>query len=212
MEINWNEARRYLGLKQPRPELEDKLRQAGNLLLSAVRPRGVWQRFSLTRNVDHLSFAGMEVESRDLSAHLEGCNEVYLLSATLGIEADRLLERLGLTDAALAVMVQACAAALLEDCCDRYEASIAAEAAADGLLLRSRFSPGYGDFPLAFQSSFLRALDAQKRIGLTVTGADMLVPTKSVTAVIGLSPQSGNCHQSGCTLCGKTDCPFRRES
>ena len=211
-EINWTEARRYLGLKREVPELEEKLRQAGELLLSTARPRGVWRRFPLSRSGKQLSFAGIQTESHALSTHLEGCREVCLLAVTLGVEADRLLERLTLTDAALAVMVQACAAALLESCCDRYEEAIAAEASTEKLFLRPRFSPGYGDLPLALQAPLLRALEGEKRIGLTVTGGDMLVPTKSVTAVIGLSSHAGVCHAKGCATCNKKDCHFQREA
>lgn len=210
--IDWKEARRYLGLKGEVPELEEKLRQAGELLLSTVRPRGVWRRFSLSRSGKQLSFAGIQTESHALFAHLEGCREVCLLAVTLGVETDRLLERLTLTDAALAVMVQACAAALLESCCDRYEEAIVAEVSAEKLFLRPRFSPGYGDLPLALQAPLLRALEGEKRIGLTVTGGDMLVPTKSVTAVIGLSSDAGVCHAKGCATCNKKDCHFRREA
>lgn len=49
-----------------------------------------------------------------------------------------------------------------------------------------RYSPGYGDLPLDVQSSFLRALDAQKKIGLTVSENNLLFPRKSVTAIIGI--------------------------
>lgn len=206
--IDWSEARRYLGLKGEVPELEDRLRRAGGLLLDAAAPKGVWQRFPLTRSGDTLSFAGMETVSEKLSDHLEGCDEVYLLAATLGLGVDRLLERLAVTDVSLAVMVQACAAALLESWCDEYQARMAAE----GLYLRPRFSPGYGDFPLACQPALLSALEAGKRIGLTVTGANMLSPTKSVTAVIGLSDRKGKCHAGGCATCNKRDCAFRREA
>lgn len=208
--IDRSEARRYLGLKHEVPELEARLDRACALLLETAAPKGVWQRFSLTRSVDKLAFAGLETASQALAAHLEGCDEVYLLAATLGIGVDRLLERLAVTDVSLAVMVQACAAALLESRCDEYQERIAAQAG--GLYLRPRFSPGYGDFPLACQPALLSALEAGKRIGLTVTGANMLSPTKSVTAVIGLSANKGKCHAGGCATCGKKDCAFRREA
>lgn len=39
-----------------------------------------------------------------------------------------------------------------------------------------RFSPGYGDLPLALQPEILQLLDAQKRLGLTVTPEHILIP------------------------------------
>lgn len=38
----------------------------------------------------------------DLTRHLQGCDEVLLLAATLGAEVDKLLRRMELTDIALA--------------------------------------------------------------------------------------------------------------
>ena len=83
------------------------------------------------------------------------------------------------------------------------------EAAARGLKLRPRFSPGYGDFSIAHQRDITRELDTARRLGLTVTESLMLAPMKSVTAVIGLS-ETGGCTGGGCEACAKTDCDFRR--
>lgn len=63
---------------------------------------------------------------------------------------------------------------------------VKAAAAAHGLAGNWRFSPGYGDCPLTAQRSIVDALNATRLIGLTVTPTSLLMPTKSVTAVIGL--------------------------
>ena len=62
----------------------------------------------------------------------------------------------------------------------------------------ARFSPGYGDWGLAAQRGLLAALDAQRQLGLTLTSTCLLVPTKSVTAALGLfdTPQA-----TGKSLC-----------
>ena len=74
----------------------------------------------------------------------------------------------------------------------------------------SRFSPGYGDFPVAYQPDMLRLTRAD-RLGMAATGGNMLAPVKSVTAVIGLSdtPKSGG---HNCESCDKSDCQFRKET
>ena len=54
-------------------------------------------------------------------------------------------------------------------------------------------------------------LDAPKRIGLSVTDGNMLTPTKSVTAVIGVGRTQLSCHVKGCESCGKRDCAYRRD-
>jgi len=202
-ELNWAEVRRYLGLKDAVPQLEEKLEQAGKQLLSAAAPKAVW-----------IEVPVVQTESRDLQTHLEGCSSCFLFAATLGVDVDRLLTRLAVTDSSAAVMVQACAAAFLESFCDEQTELLAREVS--GQFLRPRFSPGYGDFPVEYNANILSALDAGKTIGLSVTAASMLVPTKSVTAVIGCfnTPDSrfpGCGSAPGCSACTKTNCAFRRE-
>jgi cobalamin-dependent methionine synthase I len=111
---------------------------------------------------------------------------------------------------AKAVVMQACATAMLEEYCDKVQNEIAMKLSAEHLYLRPRFSPGYGDFSILHQREILNMLDAPKRIGLTMTDAYMLAPTKSVTAVIGVSNTKELCHQKGCEECTKVDCLYRR--
>lgn len=213
-EIDWKEARRYLGLHRPGGvvdgELERRLSDCGRELTETARPRGIWRRFPLELGDKLVEVAGMRVESFHLRRHLEGCAGAFLFAATLGPEVDLLLRRSAVVDMSRCVMIQACAAALLEDYCDECCGKMAAGTAGEGLFLRPRFSPGYGDFPVSFQRALLEALEAPKRIGLTATEAMMLTPTKSVTAVVGLTADGGSCRTGGCAACGKTDCAFRK--
>lgn len=215
-ELDWGEARRYLGLHKPGgttdAALEDQLRACGEELVRTARPKAVWRRFPLALGEKSALLAGMELESAHLRRHLEGCAGVYLFAATLGVEVDRLIHRAGVTDVSRAVMFQACAASLLEAYCDERCGALAREAAGEGLFLRPRFSPGYGDLDLSCQRALLAALDAPKRIGLTATETMMLSPTKSVTAVVGVGPEGRGCYAGGCACCGKRDCAFRREA
>lgn len=121
-----------------------------------------------------------------------------------------LLRKYALTDMARVVTLQACAAAMLEEYLDECQQSIGKELEKDRLYLRPRFSPGYGDFPIEHQEMILRMLDTAKTIGLTMTDSSMLTPTKSVTAVIGVSRSKEPCHMKGCEACEKKDCIYRR--
>ena len=148
------------------------------------------------------------VRSVQLSEHLQGCREGYLFAATLGAEVDRLLCRDAVSRPSLAVAEQAAAAAVLEAYAD--EVCTELEQSLNGLHCRTRFSPGYGDFSLSEQVFLLQTLDATKRIGISCTDAFMLTPTKSITAVIGVSKNPSRCTAKGCECCSKTDCMFRR--
>ncbi len=132
----------------------------------------------------------------------------------------KLLEYLGkqrlFLDGAMGTMLQAAAAALLEAAVDDSVEALAEEYKREGLHLLQRYSPGYGDCPLTCQQNLLRLLDSARRIGLTCTNGNMLTPTKSITAFIGLSPATGGnnpdggCKANRCTVCNLTDCPYRR--
>ena len=133
-----------------------------------------------------------------------------LFGATLGAGTDQLIRRASVSDMAKAVIMQACAAAFLEEYCDEEQLRIGREMEDQGLYLRPRFSPGYGDFDIRYQEPLMRILDCAKSIGLTMTDSFMMTPTKSVTAVIGASPVKERCPTAGCEACGKKDCKYRR--
>ncbi len=133
-----------------------------------------------------------------------------LLGATLGAGVDRLIAQDFLGDMARAVVLQSCAAAMLEEYCDECQKKIAAELEEEHLYLRPRFSPGYGDFDICYQEPVVRCWICAKTIGLTLTDSFMMTPTKSVTAVIGISTQKDRCPISGCEVCTKKDCEYRR--
>ena len=214
-EIDWDEARRYLGLGRnggpADPALDERLRSCGAELTAAARPRWVWRPFPLELGEGRVSCAGMDIESAHLRRHLEGCTGAVLFAATLGVGVDRLIARSGAGRVSDAAVYQAAGAALIEEVCDTANDALRAESEAEGWYLRPRFSPGYGDFPIACQPEIARLLRTPERIGLTVTDSMLLVPVKSVTAVIGRSRQAIACHRQGCEACGKTDCAFRRD-
>ena len=120
------------------------------------------------------------------------------------------MKRYSYTDMARVVVLQACAAAMLEEYLDERQMEISKEMEKEGLYLRPRFSPGYGDFSILHQKDILAMTDAAKKIGLTMTDSSMLTPVKSVTALIGLSRKQENCHIKGCEACEKRDCKYRR--
>ena len=78
-----------------------------------------------------------------------------------------------------------------------------------GEFLTPPFSPGYGDWSLAAQDRVLDLLQAPKRIGLTLTEGGMLVPEKSITALVGISDRPEEACGQKFMRCNKTDCPFR---
>ncbi len=208
-----SEVYRYLGYGRSVPDeaVRDAVERCVAELSAAVRPCAVWEEYPLvTEGPDRIRFGEKEIRSRHLGRNLAGCGRIAVLAATLGVGPDRLIARAAVSRVSGMVILQAASAAMIEAWCDRINEEIRAGAAAEGLSCRPRFSPGYGDFPLEFQRDLLGLLDASKRIGVTLTESYLMAPSKSVTAVIGESPEPGNCPRSECEGCGMKNCAYRR--
>ena len=213
MDRQIKEAVRYLGYGKT--AIDEKtlimIQECFEELETISVPKCVYHIFELSfPQEDELQICNLHIKSKNLYKNLRGCEQVVLFGTTLGSVVDRQLHTYEITDMAKAVVMQACAAAMLEEYCDKVQNEIAMELSAEHLYLRPRFSPGYGDLSILHQREILDMLDAPKRIGLTMTDAYMLVPTKSVTAIIGVSNTKEPCHQKGCEECTKEDCLYRR--
>ena len=149
---------------------------------------------------------GVKFTSKDLAKHLAGCKEVLLLAATLGSKLDVAIRRLALGSVAEGAAAQAVAATIIEGYCDEVQERVETD-----LHQRPRFSPGYGDWNLAEQRKLFAILECEKKLGLTLTDGMMMAPSKSVTAVIGLS-DGVECVWHKCMQCGNTSCPYREDS
>ena len=116
--------------------------------------------------------------------------------------------RLQASDLAKAVVADSLASAGIEQVCDKLERIIKEELPEYNQTFR--FGIGYGDLPLSQQGDFLKVLNAQRLVGLTVGKTYMMTPTKSVTAVIGLTTGEVSTKRKGCMSCNlKGTCRFR---
>lgn len=215
MALDWDrrEAFRYLGLRGSAPDAATAraVDEAAEALEAAIEPRQVSRRFPLKRDGAAMDIEGLRIASRALAHNLEGCDEVYLMAATLGMGPDTLIARAQAAGSMhRAVALQAVAAAMIEAWCDAVNAGLRRQAEARGKALRPRFSPGYGDFELSAQEGLFRLLGVQRNIGVTLTDSLLMLPTKSVTAVIGIADAAAAC-PTGCEACDKANCAFRDE-
>lgn len=213
MDIRTKEAVRYLGYGKA--TVDDKtlqmIQESFQELANISEAKCIYRIFELSfSEEEELQICNLHIKSKSLQKNLKGCEQVVLFGATIGTAVDRQIRTYELTDMARAVVMQACAAAVLEEYCDSVQEQIAQKLAKEELYLRPRFSPGYGDFSILHQKEILNMLEASKKIGLAMTEGYMLTPTKSVTALIGISRTKEPCHRKGCEECTKVDCIYRR--
>ena len=113
---------------------------------------------------------------------LEGVDVVFLCG-TIGAEFDAWQRRLSVTSAADALLSQQIGLDAVEKVMDELESKAKAEVEGEGRKLLPRKSPGYGDLPIELSRTILNELDAPRKIGVSITESNLLVPSKSVTAI-----------------------------
>ncbi len=150
---------------------------------SSVNPKTLYRIFDCNVSDDELTIGDIVFKSKRLAANLKGCTRVVVFGATLGIECDRLIKIAGTTDVATAMALQAAAAAKIEEVCDDLEHTIIRD---NNVTIRQRYSPGYFDLDITEQKKLFSLIELTKRIGLTLTDTMEMLPTKSVTAFIGI--------------------------
>ena len=213
MDTRIREAIRYLGYgRQAIDEPTLKLiHESIQELDEIAEVKFVYRIFELSfLDMKNLQVNNLNIQSNNLVKNIYGCRSCIIFGITLGAAVDRVLQKYERIQIAKAVVFQACAAAFLEEQCNCLQSKWAKEFEKEGKFLRPRFSPGYGDFSISYQKNILEMLEASKQIGLTMTDSFMMTPTKSVTAIIGISDTNEKCHKEGCEVCSKTDCIYRR--
>lgn len=213
--VRKHEIYRYLGYSkrkqvEPTEEIDALIDECIQDLQKVITPQSVYKRLKLNW-LDHetIEVGGMQVTSKSLAKNLAGCQEVFLFGATIGIGVDRLIKRAELTKMAKAAIYQATGAEMVECVCDELNEKLRQEVSQEGLFLKPRFSPGYGGTPLTLQRDFERILKMSS-IGITLTDTCLMVPSKSVTAFIGITDKKTK-SLSGCAACDQQDCPSRKE-
>lgn len=206
-DVNRREIYRYLGYRGATPDavVTAAVERAVEWLTETCTFRAVWTRLPLREGLD---FGLGAIESRSLARNLDGCRELFLFAGTIGIEADRKIRREEVSSEAVGVIYDASASAAVEAGCNALNERLRAIVEAEGKFLRPRFSPGYGDFELEKQGDLLELLSAPKHIGLTLSPSLLMLPTKSVSALIGISDKPTGCREV-CEGCEKVDCLYR---
>ena len=213
---------RYLGYTGQKidEDLARRIERVAREVEQTLEPHGVSQVFGVDTHARTAAGAScvrlvgtvVELTGDDIHRHLEGACAVALLAVTLGMESERRLRTLAATEPVEAALFDAAASAYVEAAADAVDAAIATDATRTGFVRNGRFSCGYGDCPLTAQGPIIDALDARRALGITVTESYLLVPSKSITALIGLF-ERGNGVQDASRTCAhcalKESCAFR---
>lgn len=214
LNINRKEIYRYLGVRRGDPDERTReiVEECIDELMQVITPRMVYRIFPLSFPEDgSIDFTCFQVRSRSLLKNLKGCDKILIFAATIGERVDLLLRRYNKLEVSRGVIMQAASAATIEAYCNEINRDFKEKAAQKGYFLRPRFSPGYGDFPIECQRLISDVLKMEKNCGITLTDSLLMMPSKSVTAVIGMGHEKTDCAMDGCEVCNKRDsCLYRR--
>lgn len=207
-----SEVLRYLGYGRSRPDagVSGMLQSCIDEFQSIASYRACRLLAGVSLEENAVVLEGLRIKSRNLRRSLDGCGRAIIFAATAGVQPDRMIERYRLLSPARAAVLDAVGSAAVEAWCNQLCEQWRAEFDSAGLLLRPRFSPGYGDFPIDVQSRLLALLDAPRHAGISLTDASMMLPSKSVSALVGLGVQGCTSAGQDCERCNMRGCAFRR--
>jgi len=209
--IDKAEALRYMGWRgKPDKAMQVLMEECETLVRQTAQPKMTFRVVPLVKTENGLFAEKLPLAGKDIAKLLQDCEKVILMAATLSAQTDTLIQRTQVQDLTRALAIDALASAGIEQVCQKAEQIFHAQLSQ--WYFTWRFSPGYGDLPLHIQTELLTMLDAGKRIGLTVTPECILIPRKSVTAIIGLSKTPLQKGTRGCTTCSmRESCAYRQQ-
>lgn len=168
------------------PELAASMEKALSLLSGALSFRVGFLVVSLEWDEEGFPVFPFAQRSEKLRKTIEECDKAVLFAATIGSGIDRLIRRYEKSDPKLGLLLQGLGAERVESLCDAFNDEVTSICKSLGRETRMRYSPGYGDLPIEVQREFLPLLDAERRLGITLSESCLMAPSKSVTAIIGV--------------------------
>jgi hypothetical protein len=212
------EIKRYSGLPPSAQFSPHLLDQACTDAYILAKPRVIWQVYDYqasTRTI--MSPHPYTLPSTKVSEHLKNVLQVVVIAVTIGSKLEARVEECFSTDEyTLGLLLDAAGTTSVEIAADQACDFIKQQVSGQGYCTLSRFSPGYGQWDISVQPTIL-ALAHGQEINITCTASCMLLPRKSITAIIGLTPNmsdttidtSSQCKP--CQQCQQIDCLARKD-
>jgi hypothetical protein len=214
-DIPFQEVVRYLGYRGVEPDktLTADIEECKKQLTAVVSPHFVCAEFTLVRLETGLMLeqSGVLLVGQSINNHLAQSKRCLVMAATLGNEVDKLIRYMQVSEPHRALILDACANAMIENYCDKITVAAEVQACSTSETLTWRFSPGYGDFPLDIHTKLLPLLNTGRRMGLYETTTHLLTPLKSVTAFMGIISKDIEKGKRGCEACANVEtCNFKQ--
>ncbi|MCH5207391.1 MAG: hypothetical protein J1F04_00795 [Oscillospiraceae bacterium] len=214
--INREDAYRYMGIREPFSEnVDEKTAETADKceaeLLSVIKPRFTWRVFNIIRNKDGIFPEGCDfaLEGKSIEKHLDGCEKLAIVCSTLSADCDKFISKMSVCGALEMLVSDALASAYIEQISEDALSDLLEKNA--GYSSTWIFGAGYGDFPLEVLPKLISAADAARKVGISTTASNTLIPSKSIVGIAGLSKKPFVAHEKSCESCNlRETCEFRR--
>lgn len=220
IEIDEKEVLRYLQYKNQHidSDLWYKINNCIDITKEIINPKFIFRKYVIRKSDTsdspkeiYLQGTNINLQSNDIYDLLSDCDECILMCATLGLEIEREIRKLTYTNLTEGIIMDACATTAIEEVCDIVQAKIEKDLFKQNKYITYRYSPGYGDLDIGKNRDINNLLDSQREIGVTVTSNGIMIPRKSVVAIIGVSNKSIIRSKKSCENCNnKNNCDYRK--
>lgn len=152
------------------------------------------------------------IYGEDIKKHLSGCYGLVLFCVTIGNSIDTLIRKSKYVDTLYELVTDAVCSVLVEQVCEEFEENLKSQLLNDNIYSTSSYAGGYGDYPISVLPLQLKLLDAHRKIGVAVNENGLMIPRKSICAVIGISKNQVNGFRAGCENCKmRFECKLKKE-
>jgi hypothetical protein len=155
---------------------------------------------------------GVTLSSRELSSHIKGANRILAFLVTIGRDVEEAATSyMNSGDHLLGYLLDRAGSFAVESLAKNTEEGLRRNLLLENLSVSMRFSPGYCDWPIEEQFKLALIIDFGNA-GVTLTKSCMMIPKKSISAVVGIGPGGLFTKiKSPCILCNMKVCDYRRK-
>ena len=191
----------------------DHLKEALEIAKSKAAPAISIAKLRILKfNPDSLELGnGIILFTKELSSSLKGATHIYAFVVTIGKGLEEAASAyMDSGDHLLGYLLDRIGSFSVESLAEKVESDLRSDLAPEGLGVSMRFSPGYCDWRIEEQFKLAGIIDFAKA-GITLTESCMMIPKKSISAVVGVGPKELFSKRiSPCTVCNMKVCEYRR--
>ncbi len=187
--LNLNEIKRYSGLDKYADFPSDLLDQTCTEAYILVQPQATWKIYEYDASTATIMAPNpLTLQAPKIINYLSQSIQIAVIALTIGPKLeDTVSTYFANGEYTSGLLLDAAGTAAVEVAADQVCDFIKNQAVRQGYLTLPRFSPGYGGWDITVQPLILDLANGDV-INVTVTESCMLLPRKSITAVIGITP------------------------